>query len=67
MMNKINIPQFLGARDLQKLGFSRSMAYRLLNMQVLEAFQIGGRKFIDKDLLFSWIDKNGKQDNSECE
>jgi len=51
-----SLPVILSAHDLQKLGFSRPMAYLLLNRTDFPVLQIGGRKFVLKEKLFEWLD-----------
>lgn len=49
----------LSAKDLQKMGFSRSMAYRLLNRSDMPVLSIGERKFMNKELFMKWLEKHG--------
>lgn len=57
----------LSAKDLQKMGFSRAMAYRLLNRADLPVLSIGERKFMNKALFMDWLNSNaGKlEDHAE--
>ena len=47
----------LSAKDLQKMGFSRSMAYRLLNRADMPVLAIGDRKFMNKELFMKWLER----------
>lgn len=54
--NKVReIPLAMSAKDIQALGFSRPLAYRFLNMADLPVIEIGGRKFMHRDLFFDWL------------
>lgn len=59
----------LSAKDLQKMGFSRTMAYRLLNRADLPVLSIGERKFMNKALFLDWLNSNsGKlEDHAETD
>lgn len=54
-MSEINTMTLWGAKELQKDGFSRSMAYRLLNRQDLPIVKIGNRRFIHRELFQKWL------------
>jgi predicted DNA-binding transcriptional regulator AlpA len=47
----------LSARDAQKMGLSRTMAYQLLNREDVPVVQIGGRKFFNAEKFREWLDK----------
>ena len=49
------IPCYMSVADIQKLGFSRSMSYQLLNMASMPVLKIGGRKFMVRDLFFDQL------------
>lgn len=57
------LPVFLTAKDLQQLGFSRSMAYQLMNRADVPVLQIGERKFIQRDKFFAWVEENSGGNN----
>lgn len=44
-----------GIHELQQDGFSRSMAYQLLNREDLPTVQIGNRRFIHRELFQEWL------------
>ena len=44
-----------GVRELQQDGFSRAMAYQLLNRQDLPIVRIGNRRFIHRELFQKWL------------
>ena len=50
-------PEILSAKDLQEMGLSRPMVYRLLNRTDTPVIQIGRRKFMRRDLFVQWLDK----------
>ena len=56
MNNKENMPIMLSANDLQAMGFTRTMAYSILNSDDLPVVKIGNRKFIQRDKFFKWLD-----------
>lgn len=51
------LPLVMSAKDIQVLGFSRSLAYGLLNRADVPVIVIGGRKFVQRDRFFEWLDK----------
>lgn len=52
---KSNTPEILSAKDLQDMGFSRSMAYALLNRADVPVIHIGKRKFIRREKFLEWL------------
>lgn len=48
------------ATDLQKMGFSRTLSYELLNRKDLPVVQIGGRKFMNAELFREWLRKQAE-------
>ena len=52
---KSNTPEILSAKDLQDMGFSRSMSYALFNRTDIPVIRIGKRKFIRREKLLEWI------------
>ncbi len=65
MNNRENLPIMLSANDLQDMGFSRTMVYKILNSDEVPVVKIGSRKFIQKDKFFKWLDS--KEGNSDDE
>ena len=52
---KSNIPEILSAKDLQDMGFSRSMSYALFNRTDIPVIHIGKRKFIRREKFLDWL------------
>jgi len=52
---KSNTPEILSAKDLQDMGFSRSMAYALFNRVDVPVIRIGKRKFIRHEKFLEWL------------
>lgn len=52
---KSNTPEILSAKDLQDMGFSRSMAYALFNRADVPVIHIGKRKFIRREKFLEWL------------
>ena len=52
---KSNIPEILSAKDLQDMGFSRSMSYALFNRDDVPVIHIGKRKFIRREKFLDWL------------
>ena len=52
---KSNTPEILSAKDLQDMGFSRSMSYALFNRDDVPVIHIGKRKFIRREKFLDWL------------
>lgn len=52
---KSNAPEILSAKDLQDMGFSRSMSYALFNRTNVPVIHIGKRKFIRREKFLEWL------------
>lgn len=52
---KSNAPEILSAKDLQDMGFSRSMSYALFNKADIPVIHIGKRKFIRREKFLDWL------------
>ena len=50
-----HIPEILSAKDLQDMGFSRSMSYSLFNRVDVPVIHIGKRKFIRREKFLEWL------------
>ena len=48
-------PEILSAKDLQDMGFSRSMSYALFNREDIPVIHIGKRKFIRRERFMEWL------------
>ena len=59
---KNSIPEILSAKDLQDMGFSRSMSYALFNREEIPVIRIGKRKFIRRAKLLEWPAEQEKAD-----
>ena len=57
---KSNAPEILSAKDLQDMGFSRSMSYALFNREDIPVIRIGKRKFIRREKFLEWIAEQEK-------
>ena len=53
--SKSSTPEILSAKDLQDMGFSRSMAYALFNRADVPVIHIGKRKFIRREKFLEWL------------
>lgn len=53
--SKSSTPEILSAKDLQDMGFSRSMSYSLFNRADVPVIHIGKRKFIRREKFFNWL------------
>ncbi len=56
-----NLPMMLSANDIQTMGFTRTMAYNILNRNNVPVVKIGSRKFIQRDKFFDWLDSREKK------
>ena len=59
---KNGIPEILSAKDLQDMGFSRSMSYALFNREDIPVIRIGKRKFIRREKFFKWLTEQERTD-----
>ena len=48
-------PEILSVKDLQDMGFSRSMSYALFNREDIPVIRIGKRKFIRREKFMEWL------------
>ena len=67
MNSKEMLPMMLSANEIQAMGFTRTMAYSILNRDDVPVVKIGNRKFIQKDKFFDWLDsrENSKSRNTD--
>lgn len=62
-----NLPYLLSATDLITLGFSRPMAYQLLNRADLPTVRLGGRRlYMHRDNFLHWLDQQSKGGESHA-
>lgn len=50
------------ANDIQAIGFTRTMAYNILDRDDVPVVKIGSRKFIQRDKFFDWLDSREKDE-----
>ena len=62
MNSRENLPMMLSANDIQTMGFTRTMAYNILNRDDVPVVKIGNRKFIQRDKFFEWLDKRERSE-----
>ena len=60
MNSRETLPMMLSANDIQTMGFTRTMAYNILNRDDVPVVKIGSRKFIQRDKFFDWLDRREK-------
>ena len=60
MSSRETLPMMLSANDIQTMGFTRTMAYNILNRDDVPVVKIGSRKFIQRDKFFDWLDSREK-------
>ena len=65
MKNNFELPMMMSAKDLQSMGFSRSMAYRLLQGDLIPVVCIGKRRFIRHETLLKWLAEQEQMSQSE--
>ena len=54
--------EILSAKDLQDMGFSRSMSYALFNREEIPVIRIGKRKFIRRERFTEWLAEQERTD-----
>lgn len=54
--------EILSAKDLQEMGFSRSMSYALFNREDVPVIRIGKRKFIRREKFLEWLAEQERAD-----
>ena len=60
MNSRETLPMMLSANDIQIMGFTRTMAYNILNRDDVPVVKIGSWKFIQRDKFFDWLDSREK-------
>ncbi len=60
MNSRETLPMMLSANDIQTMGFTRTMAYNILDCDDVPVVKIGSRKFIQRDKFFDWLDSREK-------
>lgn len=64
-MNRETLPMMLSANDLQAMGFTRTMVYKILSSDEVPVVKIGSRKFIQRDKFFEWLDSKEDSENDK--
>ena len=54
------LPCLMTAKDIQRLGFSRSISYQLLKRQDMPTICIGKKLFVQKDNFLQWLESQHK-------
>lgn len=62
MNSKGNLPMMLSANDIQAMGFTRTMVYKILSSEEVPVVKIGSRKFVQRDKFFAWLDSKEKSE-----
>ena len=60
MNSRDTLPMMLSANNIQTMGFTRTMAYNILDRDDVPVVKIGSRKFIQRDKFFEWLDSREK-------
>lgn len=60
MNSRENLPMMLSANDIQAMGFTRTMVYKILSSDEVPVVKIGSRKFVQRDKFFAWLDSKEK-------
>ena len=60
MNSRENLPMMLSANDIQAVGFTRTMVYKILSSEEVPVVKIGSRKFVQRDKFFAWLDSKEK-------
>ena len=66
MNSKEMLPMMLSANEIQSMGFTRTMAYSILNRDDVPVVKIGNRKFIQRDKFFEWLDNRELNKNERA-
>lgn len=57
----------MDANDLMNIGLNRPMVYQLLNRTDLPVIQIGGRKFMHRELFLKWLESQAMNNTTKSE
>ncbi len=55
MQNRFELPMMISAKELQDMGFSRSLAYRILQGDIIPVITVGKRRFVRQSALLEWL------------
>lgn len=65
MNSRDTLPMMLSANEIQTMGFTRTMAYNILNRDDVPVVKIGSRKFVQRDKFFDWLDSKEDRENDK--
>ena len=65
MNSRETLPMMLSANDIQTMGFTRTMAYNILDCDDVPVVKIGSRKFIQRDKFFDWLESKEDGENNQ--
>lgn len=65
MNSRDTLPMMLSANEIQTMGFTRTMAYNILNRDDVPVVKIGSRKFIQRNKFFDWLDSKEDRENDK--
>ncbi len=65
MNSRENLPMMLSANDIQTMGFTRTMVYKILSSDEVPVVNIGSRKFVQRDKFFAWLDSKEDDENDK--
>ncbi len=65
MNSRDTLPMMPSANEIQTMGFTRTMAYNILNRDDVPVVKIGSRKFIQRDKFFDWLDSKEDDENDK--
>lgn len=69
MNSRENLPMMIclqskhPANGIQTMGFTRTMAYNILDRDDVPVVKIGSRKFIQRDKFLDWLDSKEDREN----
>lgn len=67
MVNKETLPMMMSANEIQTMGFTRTMAYAILNREDVPVVQIGNRKFVQRDSFLEWLNAQERKSGNDPE
>ncbi len=65
MNSKETLPMMMSANEIQTMGFTRTMAYAILNREDVPVVKIGNRKFVQRDHFFEWLSAQENKQESK--
>lgn len=65
MNSKETLPMMMSANEIQTMGFTRTMAYAILNRKDVPVVKIGNRKFVQRDKFFEWLSEQENKQESK--